>query len=292
MKAAWARFWFSPAPALRLGVARALLFGGLAAIYAMHEFTGYAEVSPHLSGASWLHVPVPTATSLRAMHLLWLVALALAALGLFTRIVACMAFGLGSYLLALDGNFGRVHHNDLPVVIALGVLAASRAGDAFSLDALRRRGPAVPDGEYGWPLRAIQLALALAFLGAGLSKLRHSGLDWITTDSLRIAMLERRYAMIPSHTVLAGLPHHPLLCKALAAATVATELGYPLALFSRRARAVLVPASLLLLLGFAVFFGPRFLTFAVLTAAWVPWERVLALLRRSPGGEAAPAPAP
>jgi hypothetical protein len=227
------------------------------------------------------------------VNLLWLSALALGCVGLFTRAAATAAFVLGGYLLALDASFGRVHHNDMAALLATGILAASRAGDALSVDALRRRrAPPPPDAEYGWPLRAIQLALALAFLAAGIAKLRHAGLDWITSDDLRLRLHGRGQGLLPSGSLGGHLARFPLLCHAVAAATVAIELLYPLALWSRRASAWLVPASLLMLAGIAAFFGPRFTTFAVLTAAWVPWDRALARLRSARAGGEAPAPAP
>lgn len=281
----WERLWFAPAPAARLGVARALILGGLLAIYARNDFAAYGGVSLVFHEPKWL--PVAPAGWLRIIDAAWLASLALGCVGLFTRAATTVAFLCGGYLLALDASFGRIHHNDMAALLSTGILAASRAGDAFSVGALRRRGPApAPDAEYGWPLRAIQLILALAFLAAGIAKLRHAGLDWITTDNLRSRLLERDRALVPSKGFGDVLARFPLLCKATAFSTVAIELLYPLALASRRARAVLVPASLLMLLGFAAFFGPRFTTFAVLSAAWVPWERVV---RRAP---AAPAPGP
>ena len=279
MRAAWDRFWFAPAAPKGLGITRALLLGGFVALYARSEFACYGSVSPVLYGVTWFRPPIAPEAWLLAAHRIWLLALALGCVGLFTRAALAASFVLGAYLLGIDANFGRVHHNDLPVVLALGVLAASRAGDAFSLDAARRRAPVPQSGEYRWPLRAIQVTLAAAFFAAGVAKLRHAGLDWITTDNLRLRLIERSYALVPSRGWGLLPARFPLLCHALAAATVATELLYPLSLASVRARAVLVPASLLMLLGFAVFFGPRFTTLAILSLVWAPWERLLASRR-------------
>lgn len=286
---AWDRLWFAPAPAARLGIARAVILGGLLAIYLGNDFAAYGSVSDVFHEPKWL--PVAPEGWLRAANALWLLSLALGALGLFARAATAAAFLLGGYLLALDASFGRIHHNDTVAVLAIGILAASRAGDAFSLDALRRRGPpAPPDSAYGWPLRAIGLTLSLAFLAAGISKLRHGGLDWIVGDQLQRRLMGSGRVLTPSKGFAEELARFPLLCKLVAAGTVLTELLYPLALVSRRARAVLVPASLLMLVGFAVFFGPRFTTFAVLSAAWVPWEAVAIRLSGAP--RAAPLPRP
>lgn len=274
MRGLWERFWFLPASARSLGAARAAIALGLLAVYLPNDIAAYGSVSPVFHEPRWL--PVAPESWLRAMNALWLAALALGGVGLFTRAAFAAAFLLGGYLLALDSSFGRIRHNDMAALLALGILAASRAGDALSLDALRRGGaPPPPDAEYGWPLRAIRLVLALAFLAAGIAKLRHGGLDWIASDNLQRRLLDRGRLLAPSKGLGEELARFPLLCNAVAAATVAIELLYPLALWSRRARVVLVPASLLMLLGFAAFFGPRFTTFGVLTAAWVPFDRVL-----------------
>ncbi len=276
LASAWDRLWFAPVAATRLGVARALVLGGFLLIYAQSDFAGYASVAPAFREPIWLDVPVAPAAWLGATHRVWLLALGLGALGLFTRAATLVSFVAGTYLLGVEAAFSR-SHTAPAVVIALGVLAASRAGDAFSLDALRRPGPLpAPNGEYLWPLRAIQLTLATAFFAAGVAKLRHGGLAWITSDNLRIQLVERSYLVSPPgrHFGLA-LAQMPFLCKVVAGTTVAIELLYPLALVSHAARAPLVGASLLALAGFAVFFGPRFWTFAVLTLVWVPWERLL-----------------
>jgi hypothetical protein len=287
-EALWSRLWFRPGTARNLGITRAVVCAGLLAIYATGKFAAYGSVATVFHDPRWL--PVAPEPLLRAAHVLWLATLALGALGLFTRPALTLSFLLGGYLLALDASFGRIHHNDLAPVIALGVLALSRAGDAFSLDALRRHLPEPPpDAEYSWPLRAIQLTLTLAFLAAGISKLRHAGLDWVTADTLRLRLVQNDRTLVPSRTLPIHLARYPLACNVLAAGTVGIELLYPLALVSRTGRALLVPASLLMLLGFAALFGPRFTTFGVLSAAWVPWGRVLRRLTRR---GAAPGPGP
>jgi presenilin-like A22 family membrane protease len=76
--------------------------------------------------------------------------------------------------------------------------------------------------------------------------------------------------------------------RALAAATVAIELAYPAALFSRRAALVLVPAALAMVVGIRALMGPSFGPLAAAHVFWIPWSVVLA--RRSvPNGADRPA---
>jgi len=281
VRAACERFLFAPASPVGLGITRALLYGGLLGLFARTDFAAYAGVSEVFRCTMWFRPPVAPEAWLVAAHRVWLVALGLACVGIFSRLAMALSFVLGTYLFWIDGSFGRVHHNELPVILALGVFAASRAGDAFSLDALRRRARPEPSGEYRWPLRAVQIVLTLAFFAAGIAKLRHGGLDWITTDNLRVQLLERSYALVPVTGRNLLLARVPLLCHTLAATTVACELLYGLSLVSARARLILVPASLVMIQGFAVFFGPRFTTFMLLSVVWVPWDRLLALRSRA-----------
>ena len=136
-----------------------------------------------------LGLPAFSPGVLAALQAMWKTALFLSAIGLFTRPAMAVAFVLGVYLMGLPHNFGQTQHFDTLVVFASGALALSRAADAWSLDALmaslRQRRPVQPppaDGEYTWPIRFVWVAMALIFCAAGISKLRHSGLDWIMSD--------------------------------------------------------------------------------------------------------------
>ena len=56
----------------------------------------------------------------------------------------------------------------------------------------------------------------------------------------------------------------------------AIETLFPLALFSRRARVVLVPAGLVMLVGIRLLMGPTFEQFMMCYVFWVPWASVAA----------------
>ena len=51
--------------------------------------------------------------------------------------------------------------------------------------------------------------------------------------------------------------------------------GYPLALVSRRARMLLVPATLLMQVGILALLGPAFYEILACNVFWVPWTRAL-----------------
>jgi vitamin K-dependent gamma-carboxylase-like protein len=278
----WSRFWFAPASPVDLGVSRLFFFAGVFAIYAREDFSAWGAVSD----AFWLPLPLFTILHLKplspdvlgALQAVWRVALLLGAIGLFSRTSAIVASVLGVYLLGLPHNFGQTYHFDAVLVIAMCILACSRAGDACSLDAwLKDDAGLKRSGEYTWPIRAIWVAISLVFFGAGLAKLRYGGLAWIASDNMSILLTRALYhASDADPLTRAGLwiAAHPWLARALAAAAVATEVAFPAALFSRRARLVLVPAAMAMLIAIRLLMGPTFGGFLIVNVFWVPWHAV------------------
>jgi hypothetical protein len=187
------------------------------------------------------------------------------------------------YVLGLPHNFGKVEHSDALVVIILGIMAVSRCGDACSIDRLiwrvRQSGVSLGEreqvsGEYTWPVRAAWVTFALIFFAAGVSKLRHSGLEWIFSDNMAFLLTRAKYNDDALSSLGFYLSQYSLLPQLLAAATVALELLYPLALFSRKARWFIVPSVFFMQVGIWVFMGVSFPQFLICNLFWIPWDRV------------------
>ena len=279
---AWSRFWFKPSSPVDLGVSRVLFFAGVFAMYAPEDFRPWGTVSD----AFWLPLPLFTALHLRplspdtlgVLQVVWRVALVASAVGLFTRTSMAIAALFGTYLLGLPHNFGQTYHFDALLVIALGVLACSRAGDACSIDAWRNSRRPPPSGEYTWPIRAIWVAMSLVFFAAGLAKLRYGGVAWITSGNMSILLTRALYHVSdadPLTRVGLWIAGHHWLASALAASAVVTEIAFPAALVSRRARMILVPAAIAMLIAIRAMMGPTFGGFLVANVFWVPWQAIL-----------------
>jgi hypothetical protein len=289
---AWIQFWFQRATPDDLGFCRLQFFALLFAVYVHEDFSGWGSVSPVFWMPIWVFektgLPVLGSGALEAVQLCWKVSLVTSAIGLLTRGSMIVSFALGSYLLGLPHNFGQTYHFDALLVFVLGALTLSRAGDAWSLDALIRasRSPAAavphPSGEYTWPIRIVWVLMALVFFGAGLSKLRHGGVDWVMSDTMRTFLIRAHYGVSDADPLvgwgllLAQWPWGPRL---LAAVSMATELLFPLTLVSVRARRILVPAAFGMLVGIRMLMGPTFGGFLVANVFWVPWT---ALAERAP----------
>ena len=261
----------------------------MAAFFARRDYAAWADVSRVFwrpAGIfALLHLPVLPRAAMAAAAVAWKVLLVASALGVFTRLSTAGAFVLGTYLLGVPNSFGKVHHADAILVWAMAVLAVSRCGDGFSVDALVRaaRRPRErlerASGEYTWPIRMMWLVMAVIFFSAGVSKIRHSGLRWVTSDALATYFLNANYGLgsgvepPPTEWAL-RLSRHPALCSAMAGVSLFFELAVPLALFSRRARRVVIPGILAVQVGIGVLMGPDFLRFAFCYVFWVPWAQL------------------
>ncbi len=119
--------------------------------------------------------------------------------------------------------------------------------------------------------------MSLVFFGAGVSKLRHAGLEWIGSENLANLLIRGQYGAYvgdPLTTLGLEIARHAWLYQSLAAATVGLELGYPLALVSRRVRRIAAPGGLALLIGIWVLMGIGFVPLMICHLFWVPWDRV------------------
>jgi predicted DCC family thiol-disulfide oxidoreductase YuxK len=289
----WNRFWFESAPAADLAVARLVFFGGLAAFYAPHHFAGWADVTPALWEPIWLfdrfHIPVLPYAVIRILEVTWKLSLFMACIGLLTPVSIFTSAVLGTYLLGLPHNFGQTYHFDAVLVLAFWILAFSRAGDAWSVDALVRaarrsddRRPAASP-EYRWPVQLVLVALSFVFFAAGVAKISRAGLEWITSDHMALLLRRVQYHISDADPLVNWgvlVASVPAASSLMAFTTVFVETAYPLALFSRRLRVPMVVAGIALILGIRLLMGPTFEHFLLINAFWVPWVRVGAWIRQ------------
>jgi predicted DCC family thiol-disulfide oxidoreductase YuxK len=262
----------------------------MTAFYAGRDLAAWADVSRvfwrPVGIVALLGLTPPPIQLLSAVSIVWKAALVLSAVGLATRASTALAAVLGTYLIGLSESFGKIHHADAILVWAMAIFAFSRCGDGFSVDSLIRAArrsdgaPRAPHGEYTWPIRMTWLVMSVIFFASGVSKLRHSGLRWVTSDALGTFFIHANYGLGASTgPALAGewglrLARMPLVCRSMAAVSLLFELAMPLALFSRRARRILVPGVLALQIGISLFVGPNFLRFGFCYLFWVPWARL------------------
>jgi hypothetical protein len=239
------------APARRLAVARILV--GL-----------YASVFVAIRSVHWLDVarlperrfdPVgvlgaltgpPTPTVIGFLSAATLLAAVAFTLGWRFRLVAPVFAALLLVLTTHGNSWGQILHTENLLVLHVIILAFSPADAAY---ALGRDGPVdeTPHHDYGWALRIMTLVVVIAYVIAGLAKLRNGGFDWLTGDVLR-----NQVAHDNLRKILLGDVHSPIgawlvqfgwLFPPMAIGSVLVELGAPAALLGGRWKAAWAGAA-------------------------------------------------
>lgn len=235
-------WWFQPAPAERLAALRILL-GAAAWIYAAARFIDLVNVARL---PTWQFKPVGPVALLDA-PLPGALVIVLAVLTLVTGIGFVIGWGwritgpafavLLLWVISYRNSWGMTFHTENLMVLHTGVLAASRAADAWSMDSR-----AAPDVEqharYGAPIRVLVVVTLVTYFIAGYSKLANAGLAWITSDTLcnYVAFDNLRKAELGDmHSPLgAAMVRHPWMFPPLAAFSLLVELGAPFVVLHRR----------------------------------------------------------
>jgi hypothetical protein len=289
-------YFFAPDGPLDLGVSRFLFFGIIFLLYAREPFAlwgkipaVYYRLEPN-PVFDYFDIPVFSPEIMGILGYIWLVSLFLSAIGLFTRISTILALFTGAYLVGITKSFGHPPHIMFLAMVIIGILAVSYCGDGFSADSiLRRKGWLPPvnssryaDGEYRWPVRLIWVVVALALCAAGVSKIRNSGLDWITSRYLESLLISYGFTGGRITPPIDWLPFwvagRPYLHIPMSVATVILEALAPLALFHPYLRIVLLPLLFFMMSGFWILMGLPFPDMMASFVFWVPWGKLLSWL--------------
>jgi hypothetical protein len=295
----WQRFWFDDGSASRLGLCRLLFFGGLFAYYVQHDVSALGDLPASYYKPVFildaLHLPLYSRHTLEVMHAVWRVVMALACVGLLTRVSTIATLALGVYLIGLPNSMGKTGHGDAILIWAMGALMLSRCGDAWSIDALiarrwrGRTGPPAPPGEYAWPIHFMWLVMATIFFAAGVAKIRASGLDWVMTDSMQNHLraqrapaertfLHKYFGYSGSFDLGLWVASQPVLCKMMAGSTIVIELAMILTPFWRRVRLFMVPLMGVCQLGMGLVLGVLHPPFVLCYLFWIPWDKLVGRL--------------
>jgi hypothetical protein len=277
------RFYFAPTAPTGLAICRIWLYAFVIFTAIDNDVREWAFVPADLWSPilllSWVPKILRTYEALSIARLALLAAAGCSLLGLATRFSTRAAFVLAVFVFGFAQCFGKVNHGLVLVIFALGIFAASRCGDALSLDRLwqRRRGlpPPGDSGEYRWPIALMQALMMTAFFASAVCKLRNSGLAWVTSDHLLNTLVRNHYTGHNPPTSLGlWMAQFPLLCHVAAGLSIWNEFSAPLALYWRRYRWFVVPSLLAMQLGIYATMGVSFVGFWVCYLFWVDWNWV------------------
>jgi hypothetical protein len=183
--------------------------------------------------AAVLSSPLPAAVQLLVFGLC-VVAGVLFTLGFRYRVIGPVFALLLLWVTSYRNSWGMVFHTDNLLVLHVIALSVCDAAAALSWDARWRAAPA-DHGRFGWPLRLLMALTAVAYLLAGIAKLKIAGLSWadgevlrdhIAYDALRKSQAGSLYSPLAAYLVQLDWPF-----AVLSWITLAFELGGPLVLW-------------------------------------------------------------
>ncbi len=249
-------WFFKPLPATRIAALR-ILVGLFATIWLLVRAPALVGLAFRPSGP-WTPVGLLALLDLSGQPPPAALVLLTYVLGIATGIAFTLGlrFSISGPLFAVAltllgtfrSSFGHISHTEHLLVIHTWLIALSPAADRWSLDvrsARVRSALSLPSGSgstllstapagYGWPVRALILLTAVAYVIAGAAKLRIAGMHWGDGEVLRVHVAWdnlRKIELGDAHSPLgAYLVRFEGPWMALGLSSLVLELGAPLAL--------------------------------------------------------------
>lgn len=274
--------FFAPSSPVDLAAARILVYG-----FVIYDWWGRYQnwddlIALRKAVGMYKFLPFASDAMLHFLQLLGQFSALLCLLGIAFRVASIGALTI-PYLVGFSNNFAKVDHGANLLMVAIIILAFSRADDALSLKAWwrkRRSLPAPePSGDYRWPVRAIWLSIAAMYCSAGISKVRNAGLDWALSDNFQNLLLRHHFTHDPPTNIGVWLAEYPDLCQALALGALGVELVAPLLLLGGAWLAVIGGSLMALQLGIYVMLGVLFKAMLPLFLTFLPWSRIYEVTR-------------
>ena len=207
---------------------------------------------------------------------LMVASLLLSTIGFFTVVSTKTSLLLVVFYQGLLRSFGHFNHDEMIAVYFMVVLAFTPCGDAFSIDSrlgrTKKQGPAFA---YVYPILLMQLLLSWVYFSSALIKLRVAGWKYLSPDNLPALAIFHSLDNLHD-TAFRGaflLPQVRQYLPFVVALVLAWELLFPLAIFFRRIR------WLILGIGFIFHFSTVFLMNIffphqlAMYAVFVDWDR-------------------
>jgi predicted DCC family thiol-disulfide oxidoreductase YuxK len=228
---------------INLAVFRIVLFLTVVTTAAVSDVIWFSEFPKELlfapTGLGWLlnYIPLDE-TWARVSSLLFFFFCFTGMMGLFTRTSALLAVIFGFYVLGIPQFFGKVRHYH-HLIWFLAILAASRCGDALSVDAIfaarkrADRGITDPPGSsqaYALPLRFVWLLMGIMYFFPGFWKFVWAGPDWVFSDNLKFR-LYKTWFEFGDWAPFFRIDQYPFVYKIAALTTMVFELSFIFIIF-------------------------------------------------------------
>jgi hypothetical protein len=189
-----------------------------------------------------------------------------------------MTAGAVTWALIYTSKVGA--HAVSALMIALLCLVWSRWGDAWSVDAWRRRNSPVPSTprEYGYAIWIPGFVLGVTLAAAAVSKLRESGLAWILNGTVKYHFLSDSPQALVDWGLRIGAHHNLAILLSFGAIAVEGLVIVGACCKSPRIRLATGAAAASLLFGFALFQGLVWPAWWLLVLSFLPWQALADLV--------------
>jgi hypothetical protein len=283
------KFFLTESSAFELGFCRFIFYTFCAFHFIPQDFSVYAIVPDVMWDRVWLHVLIPAPIHWTALFksciAIWKISLIFSALGLFTRTAFAISFFGALYFIGLQADVNCFYRVGNLSIIIMGIFLLSEAHLGFSFDRfirnkLNRSTPTLPARSYGWPIRMALFCMLTTFLAAAISKLKNSGLNFITTDQLYdyIFLANKMYDYNLNSLKIACnrfVLSHPSSLHYAAAFALGAEAIAIFAFFSKRAAPFIYSALALMQIGIVLtMYIDSFNLYFPLYLFAVPWRKL------------------
>lgn len=225
-----------------------------------------------------LQIPYIAPEYLRMMIMVVIVAWFCAAIGLFTRLASIITAVGVFFLHGMFFNSNAFNHNWFLPMYAFIALCFARSSDCWSVDYYlnklkKQHRPTLADTGFA---RQLLLVLAVGFyFAAGVSKLDNAGLAW--ANGRVIQYFAENQGVFPLGTLLAN----SLWLSAVSAViSLGLELGAIAALFSQKARLIIVLGWIAMHVGIRYTLGPRYIQNVIICLILIDWGAATAIVKR------------
>jgi len=223
-----------------------------------------------------------TPLGMASLKVALVISLSLSLVGWLTPVSTKTSALLVLFYQGLVRSFGHFNHDEMIAVYFLIVLAFAPCADAISIDS--RRKPIVLKAEfaYGYPILLMQALMAWSYFSSALIKLRVSGLSYLNPDNLpTLAIWQSLDNLHDTHFSLAFyLPALRHYAPIIVGVVLAWELIFPLAIFWKRSRWVILGFGVIFHLATLFLLNFLFSYTLAMYVVFVDWQRVLAWFRK------------
>lgn len=275
-----------------LGVIRAAFCAFVLLQMLLTDFTAFGHLPTTVmrpTGAmqllSWrFYDAVITPRGILILKVLLVVSLLGASLGLFTAITTKSAALLFLFYEGLVRSFGHFNHDEMIGVYILVVLAFTPCGDGFSLDRrLERVRPRLPGIAYGYPILLMRILVAWSYFSSAWIKMRLTGLQYFSADNLPVVSIWHSLDNLheSQHKLAFWLPNIRGITGAIVVVVLLWELAFPLAIFSKVARRIILPFGIIFHVSTIYFMNISFPYHIAAYLVFIDWPRVASRIARS-----------